>query len=129
MKRVFLDTSCFTAVAFGEPGAAEIERRIASFAILFASPLLEAEVRAAFRRERCDATDKLDALLAPIDWVIPDRPLGEEIATVLDAGYVKGADCWHLASALYLSPDPSKLTFLTLDARQGAVARALGFRV
>jgi uncharacterized protein with PIN domain len=128
LTRVFLDTSCLTAIAFGEAGAAAIKRRIATFGLLTAAPLLEAEARAAFRRERCEPTDELDALLEPINWVIPDRPLSAEIATVLKAGYVKGADCWHLATALYLSPDPGEMTFLTLDARQGEVARALGFR-
>lgn len=128
MKRVFLDTSCLTAIAFGEEGAAAIKRRIATFEVLAASPLLEAEARAAFRRERCDATDELDALLEPINWVIPDRSLSAEITAVLEAGYVKGADCWHLATALFLAPEPSELTFLTLDERQGEVARALGFR-
>jgi hypothetical protein len=40
----------------------------------------------------------------------------------------RGADCWHLATALYLSPDPSALTFLTLDLAQRHVAKALGFQ-
>lgn len=128
MSRAFLDTSCVTAIAFGEEGAAAIKRRIATFELLVASPLLEAEGRAAFRRERCDATAELDALLEPIHWVIPDRPLSAEITAVLEAGYVKGAGCWHLATALYLASDPGEMTFLTLDGRQGAVARALGFR-
>ena len=56
------------------------------------------------------------------------RPLSVEIERVLDAGYVRGAHCFHLASALYLSPQPSATTFLTLDTRQRAVAKALGFK-
>jgi hypothetical protein len=47
---------------------------------------------------------------------------------VLDAGYLRGADCWHVATALYVSPEPSRLSFLTLDERQRDVARTLGFR-
>lgn len=34
-----------------------------------------------------------------------------------------------LATALYLAPDPSELTFLTLDQRQQRVAAALGFAI
>jgi len=65
--------------------------------------------------------------LAGLEWVSPDRPLGAEINAVLDAGYLRGADCWHVATALYFATDPSRLAFLTLDARQGEVAKALGF--
>ncbi len=39
------------------------------------------------------------------------------------------ADCLHVAKALYLSPDPRELTFLTLDVKQRAVAGKLRFRV
>jgi len=47
---------------------------------------------------------------------------------VLPEGHVRGADCWHLAAALDLAEDPGAITFLTLDERQAAVARSLGFR-
>ena len=67
-------------------------------------------------------------LLSGFTWVVPDRPLHEEIARVLAAGYVRGADCWHLASALYLAEDAAAISFLTLDERQAAVAKILGFR-
>jgi hypothetical protein len=42
-------------------------------------------------------------------------------------GYVPGADLWHLANALFVSPSGSEMTFLTLDNRQREVASALGF--
>lgn len=67
------------------------------------------------------------AILEPISWIVPDRPLHAEVSAVLAAGYVRGADCWHLATALYLARQAGDITFLTLDERQGAVARALGF--
>ncbi len=47
----------------------------------------------------------------------------------LTSGYVRGADCWHLATALYLAEDPQKMSFVTVDERQRAVTRALGFQV
>ena len=124
MTAAYVDTSCFVAIAFGERGATALARRLAAFDELLASNLLEAELRAAFARE--GITDEPDALAA-ITWISPDRPLRPEIVRVLEAGYVRGADCWHLATALYLAPDPGELTFLTLDARQRGVAEALGF--
>jgi hypothetical protein len=121
----YVDTSCLVAIAFGEKGASALGRSLEAFDDLFASNLLEAELRAAFRREGVSGDDDL---LSAISWIVPDRPLSREIATVLDAGQVRGADCWHLATALFLAEDPSELAFLTLDARQKAVAKSLGFR-
>ena len=113
------------SIAFSERGSVALARRLGEFDELVAANLLEAELHSAFARERVDArTDLTEAL----SWVIPDRPLHDEIARVLAAGFVRGADCWHLATALYLAQKPSEMTFLTLDDRQGAVARALGFR-
>jgi len=124
MALAYVDTSCLVAIAFDEPGAASLRRRLRRFDELFAANLLEAELRAALRREGAVGEP---ALLRALTWIVPDRPLGPEIARVLAAGYVRGADCWHLATALYLAEDPGALSFLTLDTRQGTVASALGF--
>ncbi len=124
MTTAYVDSSCILAIAFGERGAAAMERRLHSFDQLTSSNLLEAEVFAAFAREGLEP----DApVLSPVAWIVPERPLHAEIARVLEAGYVRGADCWHLATALYLADDPAKLSFLTLDTRQAKVAAALGF--
>jgi len=48
---------------------------------------------------------------------------------VLRHGYVRGADLWHLACALYLKKRVKELLFLTLDQRQQEAAMKLGFRV
>ena len=68
-------------------------------------------------------------LLAVLAWVYPDRALTSEFERVLEGGYVRGADLWHLACALFLSPDPHELAFVTLDPPQKDVARKLGFTV
>ena len=125
MKVAYVDTSCMVAIAFGERGATAVERRLAGFDALVASNLLEAELRAAFKREKADGAD---TLLELIEWISPERALGSEIVRVLSAGYLRGADCWHLATALYLSPDPGEISFVTLDDRQREVAATLGFR-
>ncbi len=62
-----------------------------------------------------------------ISWIIPDRSLAEELKSVAKAGYLRGADLWHLACACYLAPNPKEIAFLTLDARQREVAERLGF--
>ena len=58
---------------------------------------------------------------------MPDRPLSTEARIVLDHGDVRGADLWHLSSALYLAGDPARLPFLTLDQQQESIARSIGF--
>jgi predicted nucleic acid-binding protein len=125
MRIAYVDTSCLVAVAFGERGATALARRLEGFDVLAASDLLEAELRCAFLRE---GVEQEPEMLGAVSWIVPDRPLHAEIARVVGAGYVRGADCWHLATALYLAEDPAGISFLTLDERQAAVARTLGFR-
>jgi len=120
----YVDSSCLVAVAFDEPGSADLRARLAAASDLLSSNLLEAELRATFVREEASGPEPF---LIPITWVLPDRPLGPEIVRVLEAGYARGADVWHLATALYLADDPADLPFLTLDVRQRELARVLGF--
>lgn len=124
MTGVFVDSSIVIALAFGEPGTAAVVKRLRSADRVLAAPLLEAEVSAACHREDRPVDEDL---FAAIEWVHADRSLGPEIGRVLKAGDVRGADCWHLAVALFATPDPRQAAFLTLDARQRAVAKALGF--
>ena len=61
-------------------------------------------------------------------WLSRLDPASAQLfCAVFEAGYLRGADAWHLATALYLTPDPGELTFLTLDERQGDIASKLGF--
>jgi hypothetical protein len=64
-----------------------------------------------------------------VTWIYPNRPLAREIERVAGVGYLRGADLWHLANALFLAPEPRELTFLTLDKRQREVAVELGFPI
>ena len=122
----YVDTSALLAVAFDEQGGADLAQRIAGFSRLVSSNLLEAELRAAFAREDLAFPP---AILSGIEWILPDRVLTPEFATALQAGYLWGVDLWHVATALYISPDPGDLSFVSLDVKQQAVVRALGFRV
>jgi predicted nucleic acid-binding protein len=124
LTTAYIDTSCIVATSFGEKDAAAIVGRLTRFDRVLSSPLLEAELFSALQREGRETTATWSAA---IEFVIVDRPLTAELTRVLAAGYLRGADCWHLATALYVTPDPSQLSFITLDAAQRKVARALGF--
>lgn len=126
MSVAYVDSSILVAIAFQEEGSEQLVALLESFDRLACSNLVEAELRSACHRERI----RYDAeILSDIEWVIPDRTLSEEIADVLTTGYSTGADVWHLATSLFYTPDPSEISFLTLDIRQRSVAEALGFRV
>lgn len=126
MSVAYVDTSVVVSIAFVERGGAAFARRLAGFDELVSSNLLEAELRAAFSREDVDFDP---AAMTGIGWVIPDRSLGREFAAALAAGHLRGADLWHIACALFLSPDPGELTFVTADARQREIAKGLGLLV
>ena len=126
MNVAYVDSSALVAIAFNEVKAAEVADRLRSFERLYSSNLLEAEVRSACAREAL----VLDpAHLDRIEWLFPDCPLESEIGAVLATGYLRGADLWHVANALYAFPHPVEVGFVTLDERQHAVAAELGFRV
>ena len=125
LPTAYADTSALLAVALEEPTAAAIAQRLAQFPRLVASNLLEAEMRAAFRRLGLEFND---GLLSDIEWVVPDRPLTEEIKHALSVAYLRGADLWHIATALYVQDTVAgEMTFITLDNRQRTVAANLGF--
>ena len=120
----YVDTSALLAIAFGEPAKEAIARRLASFPSWVSSNLLEAEMRSALAREG----GEFDAdPLERVRWVMPTRPLSPEIAAALRVGYLRGADLWHIASALYAAQAMPELAFITLDRRQERVAAGLGF--
>ena len=127
MSDAYVDTSAILAVEFREPGWDIVVHRLDSFSRLVSSNLLEAEARSAFAR---DGRPFDPEILSNIEWVYSGyRSLGDEFERVLNIGYVRGADLWHLATALHISDEPSEITFLTLDNRQREVAAALGFQV
>ena len=120
----YVDSSVLVAIGLDEPSAPAVVSRLAAFPRLLSSNLLEAEVRSVFARENLE----FDAgLLSDIEWIHPSRSLAGEIATALRSGYLRGADLWHIAVALYLEETlAGKVAFVTLDSRQGAVAARLG---
>ena len=126
MTVAYVDTSALAAIVFDEPRATAMAGQLDKFDRLISSNLLEAELRAAFLREQLDFQERM---VLGIDWILPDRTLTPEFKTVLQAGALRGADLWHVATALYVSSDPVRLVFATLDARQAKVADELGFTI
>ena len=126
MTEAYVDTSAVLSVAFNESGWERVASRLSGFSHLVSSNLLEAEVRSAFARNRWSFDP---AIITNIGWVYAERSLSNEFEKVLEAGYLRGADLWHLATALHISDEPSDIAFLTLDRRQGEVAAALGFHI
>jgi uncharacterized protein with PIN domain len=122
----YVDTSCLVAVAFGEDAAESVIRQLEACDMVVSSTLLEAELRAALKREAVEGG--ADVLLEPVGWVLPDRRLTPEIDRVLAARHLRGADLWHVATALYLAESPADVAFLTLDQAQRDAAANLGFR-
>lgn len=125
MKTAYIDTSCLLAITFEEPGQQKVVVALTDYDELFSSNLLEAELLAATQREGV-VLPRVEALKRLI-WVWPDRPLTPEFERILSRGYLRGADLWHLASALYLRDKIGFTDFLTLDKKQAQLAQRLDF--
>lgn len=123
MPTAYVDTSCVAAIAFGEPGASAIAARLAEFDQLVASNLLEAELHSACVRTGTPINPNWTAAFV---WLTPHGSMSLEFARALTAGYLRGADLWHVATALRSFANTVQVTFLTLDLKQRAVAAAPG---
>ena len=126
MRTAYVDTSAIIAIAFREAGSDGLAGRINGFDHVSSSNLLEAELRSACTREGRPVPE---ILVSGFRWVQPTRPLSTELRSVLRAGYLRGADLWHVACALYMAQEAEDVTFITLDQRQAEVAAALRFRL
>lgn len=124
MSVAYVDSSVFVALALREPGAAQVRRRLARADRVLTSVFTEAELASAMKRE---AVDLEASPLLGVQLVPATDPLTVEIETVLAAGYLRGADCWHLAVALSIAPRRD-LSFLTFDKVQRNAATRLGFK-
>jgi hypothetical protein len=125
LKAAYIDTSLLIGIWFQK--FASVKARAIRQYELFSSELLIAEVLAFGNRESIEQNLLWEAFKG-LSWVIPEGSISDECMRVIQSGYVRGADLWHLACACYLSPNPKELAFLTLDEQQGEVAARLGFR-
>jgi predicted nucleic acid-binding protein len=126
LTAAYVDSSCLVAVLLEESPGAAARRALARYDQLCSSNLLEAEVASAARRE--GVTLRRASIFQDLFWVLPDRPLSVEMDRALAAGYLRGADLWHIAMALFLRDQLPEIEFLTLDGPQRQVASTLGFK-
>jgi len=128
LRAAYLDTSFLLAILFDEPGAAGLRRTLGRYERVFSSDLLTAETLSTAVRERLEVGAVMTAL-ETVALVLPHRSLDREMQEVLAQGYLRGADVWHVACALFLADAArAELAFLSRDAAQRRVARRLGFR-
>ncbi len=124
MRVAYVDTSCLLSVAFQEPNRDSVIAQLDRYDQLSSSDLLIAELLSAASRE--GSPDPKLEMLGHFVWVFPDRTLSRECRSVLSVGYIKGADLWHLACALFLREKVGNLDFVTLDRNQARLAKMLG---
>ena len=125
MNLFYIDTSVIVSLLFEEHGHKEF-RKILKTGRALSSYFIEAELYSVAKREGV-ALDIVRRFVEPLFLFTPSRPIAFECERILKEHYCRGADIYHLASALFLAPNPRELKFVTCDNRQGAIAKALGF--
>jgi len=128
-KVAYLDSSFLLGILFQEASWQKLQKKLEAFDYVVSTRLMEAEVRSALKREDLEQAD-FDGLVTGLDWIQPNDELGEPLKQIFDHGYLRGADAYHLAAALWLVGDLAKdCTFLSLDQQQSVIAKKLGFAV
>lgn len=125
---IYVDSSAALNILFRQGEYLNLKKIIENSTRVFSVSLLEAEVLAAFHREKLDLR-KAESFFQKIEWVRPTRSLGYEFSKIFSHSYIKGADAHHLAAALYLDPSAKLLHFLSTDKQQANLAKKLGFFV
>jgi predicted nucleic acid-binding protein len=129
LKRVYVDSSAIVAVQFGETERSRILAVMRAHDEVVSTTLLTAEMLATLARASLPLSSA-DRLLARVARFAPPDDLRAECERALAVGSLRGADLWHVASALRLAGRHVKrLRFCTLDLAQRAVAAGLGFPV
>jgi hypothetical protein len=124
LKPAYIDTSLLIGIKFQKFASAKL-RSLRQYE-LYSSELMIAEALSFGKRESIKESLIWEALKG-LSWIIPEGSLSTECRRVIQQGYVRGADLWHLACACHLSPNPKELVFLTLDERQRDIAAKIGF--
>ncbi len=119
-------TALIPVLADEEPVREAVLGRLNRYQILLSANLLDAEVRSAatFSGQELDMS-----MLSGIRWIMPNRPLADEMAAIADIANLPAARLWHLAVALFFAELVPGLVFITLDEQQEAAARDLGLAV
>lgn len=128
MKGLYLDSSVVVALLLKEPGSRRFVHVLEGAIDVFSASLLEAEVSATAVREKIPL-ETARPFIDLTSLVLPDRNLRGEYDRIFKAGFCRGADACHIATALYLDPPARNLTFVTADKNQARIAKVVGFRL
>lgn len=129
MAFAYADTSALVAVQFAEPTRSAYLRVFRAQRRLVTTTLAQAELWATMIREQ-EPLDSTDRLLQRLEIFVPPDDLASECREALSVGYLRGADLWHVASAMRLAGKHRKqLTFCTGDAQQAKIAGQVGLSV
>lgn len=124
---IYIDTSVAIAYLLKEQGSEKLIEIFESDTLI-SSGLFEAEFLAICKRESVP-NEKVEAFLNKIKISYPTYSLKNELDKILDVGYCRGADLYHIACALDLDSTQKHLEFFTLDLEQKKAAQAVGFKV
>jgi predicted nucleic acid-binding protein len=124
---IYVDSSAITSILLSQSAYPNLQSRLMRGG-LFSSLLLEAEVFSALRRESL-SFEEFDQFRELILWIKPTRPLQPEITEVLRRAYLRGADAFHLASAIYAFKNRQDVEFCSLDKSQRSAAETCGFKL
>lgn len=125
---IYVDSSVLVSILFGEPSANHYSKILSKADDVMSHHLLMAEVLSTAARENI-SLNQITTSLDSISLVYPDRSLLQETTRCLEAGYLRGADLLHVATACYLDPDGADIRFLSADIKQKNLAKKIGLRV
>ena len=127
MSTAYLDSSFLLSMILNQTDSSGLRIVLSQYDRVVSGDLIVAECLSVARRESFDV-DAVLAVLGSVDLVHPSRSLASEIRHALNEAYLRGADLWHVACALFVATDsPSTIAFLSRDRSQRRVASHLGF--
>ena len=126
----YLDTSAWIAWKFGQNGKELLAKVLLKQNTVLSSPLLVAEYLAFLKKTKQLENVRYEDDLEFIRWIYPADSLIESCAECARCHYLRGADLYHLATALWFAQGLRKdLRFLTCDIEQARAAQKIGFKL
>ena len=125
-KTIYIDTSVIVCLLFKQLDYQKLQTAFVEAEELISSSLILAETQSACVREKFPPQAG-SPLLNKISLVNPEHRMTVELAEIFKYGYLRGADAYHLACALYADNNTRELVFLSRDNKQQALAKKLGF--
>ena len=125
----YLDTSAWIAWKFKQAGSDIFKKIALDSDTVISCPLFVSEYVSFLKRNEILSQTRYEEELDFIRWIFPAVPLFKEYSQCGKLGFLRGADLYHIATALWFAQDrPSELIFLTCDLKQKEAAKKLGFK-